>query len=135
MLLATDVAARGIDIKGVKTVINFNMPTTVEHYIHRVGRTARAGRAGRSVSIACEAERKMVKEIIRRARDPVKARTVPSEVVDKYRLTNFILLHFARYAKFLIFIYMKLAVGNFCPGQTPKLLNGLSKNFQDMYSQ
>merc|ERR1719261_315209 len=61
------------------------MPTTLEHYIHRVGRTARAGRAGRSVSIAGEGERKMVKEIVKRARDPVKSRTVNVDVVEKYK--------------------------------------------------
>merc|ERR1711874_801615 len=61
------------------------MPTTLEHYIHRVGRTARAGRAGRSVSIAGEGERKIVKEIVKRARDPVKSRVVPTDVVAKYK--------------------------------------------------
>ncbi|XP_050443532.1 probable ATP-dependent RNA helicase DDX27 isoform X2 [Adelges cooleyi] len=85
LLIATDVAARGLDIRGVKAVINYTMPPTVEHYIHRVGRTARAGRSGVSVSIASEIDRKVLKEVIKKAKNPVKHRVIPIEILDKYK--------------------------------------------------
>ncbi len=65
ILVATDIAARGIDIPGVSHVFNFELPNVAEQYVHRIGRTARAGRDGMAVSLCAQDERDYLRDIQR----------------------------------------------------------------------
>src|SRR5690606_22301014 len=77
VLVATDIAARGIDIDELPHVVNFELPNVPEDYVHRIGRTGRAGSEGEACSLVCVDEHKLLKDIERLIKRPIEKEVVP----------------------------------------------------------
>ncbi len=90
ILIATDVAARGIDVDNVEAVINYDVPQDIEYYVHRIGRTGRAGKSGRSFTFVTAKEIFRIREIERTCRTTVEEKKLPGAAkvlkakADKY---------------------------------------------------
>ncbi len=78
LLVATDVAARGLDIQHVSHVVNYDVPTSTEAYVHRIGRTGRAGREGVAISLAEPREHRMLRNIELATKSKIEIATVPT---------------------------------------------------------
>lgn len=78
ILIATDVAARGIDVSDVEAVYNYDVPEDIEYYVHRIGRTGRAGKTGRSFTLVVGREAYKVRDIERVCHTKIKERKIPS---------------------------------------------------------
>lgn len=90
ILVATDVAARGLDVERISHVVNYDIPTDSESYVHRIGRTGRAGRSGDAISFVTPRERGLVKMIERATRQELTQMSLPSvDEVNETRLSRF----------------------------------------------
>ncbi|MDR7234681.1 DEAD/DEAH box helicase [Agrococcus sp. BE272] len=90
VLVATDVAARGLDVERISHVINYDLPIDTESYVHRIGRTGRAGRTGDAISFVTARERRMLSAIEKATRGTVAVMPMPSAgEVNATRLTRF----------------------------------------------
>jgi ATP-dependent RNA helicase DeaD len=90
ILVATDVAARGLDVDRISHVVNYDLPIDTESYVHRIGRTGRAGRSGVAISFVTPRERRMLTSIERATHQPLTQMQLPTaEDVNATRLSRF----------------------------------------------
>lgn len=90
ILVATDVAARGLDVERISHVINYDIPYDTEAYIHRIGRTGRAGRSGEAILFVAPRERRMLTAIERATRQKIAPLSLPTtEAVNQKRIADF----------------------------------------------
>jgi ATP-dependent RNA helicase DeaD len=90
ILVATDVAARGLDVERISHVVNYDVPYDTESYVHRIGRTGRAGRKGEAILFIAPRERNMLRAIERATRQTIEPMNLPSvDAVNKLRITKF----------------------------------------------
>ncbi len=90
ILVATDVAARGLDVERITHVINYDIPYDSEAYIHRIGRTGRAGRSGEAILFVTPRERHLLRTIERATRQPIEPMLVPTvQAVNNRRVAKF----------------------------------------------
>ena len=90
ILVATDVAARGLDVERISHVVNYDIPTDTESYVHRIGRTGRAGRTGDALSFVTPRERHLLKAIEKATRQPLTRMPLPTvEDVNTTRVARF----------------------------------------------
>jgi ATP-dependent RNA helicase DeaD len=78
VMVATDVAARGLDIKAVEAVFNYDVPEKADYYVHRIGRTGRIGNIGYSFTLVSKGEMKQIEEIERLLKTKIKKRSIPT---------------------------------------------------------
>ena len=83
IMVATDIAARGIDVSGVSHVVNFELPNVPEQYVHRIGRTARAGASGVAIAFCADDEKPYLKDIERTTRQKVPVRPLPEDFMNQ----------------------------------------------------
>jgi ATP-dependent RNA helicase DeaD len=89
IIVATDVAARGLDVDRISHVVNYDVPTDTESYVHRIGRTGRAGRSGEAILFVTPRERHMLRIIERATRQSIAAMELPSAAaVNEQRLSK-----------------------------------------------
>ncbi len=90
ILVATDVAARGLDVERISHVINYDVPSDPESYTHRIGRTGRAGRSGEAILFITPREQGLLKAIERATRQPVAPLTLPTiKTINDFRIAKF----------------------------------------------